>query len=100
MVRKNLSVRQTEELVNLMQGEKPRRTARPPKNAESEALAARLRERLGTKVTLRRSRGGDGTIVLHFYSDEELNSIAEKILGESLADRPLFRTIITPSFDN
>jgi ParB family transcriptional regulator, chromosome partitioning protein len=81
VVRKNLSVRQTEELVNLMQGEKPRRTARPPKNAESEALATRLRERLGTKVTLRRSRGGDGTIILHFYSDEELNSIAEAILG-------------------
>jgi len=86
VVRKNLSVRQTEELVNLMQGEKPRRTARPPKNAESEALADRLRDRLGTKVTLRRGRSRDGkvigTIVLHFYSDEELNSIAEAILGE------------------
>jgi ParB family chromosome partitioning protein len=82
VVRKGLSVRQTEELVNLMQGEKPRRPARPPKHPEAEALATRLRERLGTKVTLRRGRSGDGTIVLHFYSDEELNSIAEAILRE------------------
>ncbi len=82
VVRKNLSVRQTEELVSQMQGEKPRRPARTPKNPEADALATRLRERLNTKVTLRRGRGGDGTIVLHFYSDEELNSIAEAILGE------------------
>ena len=82
VVRKGLSVRQTEELVSEMQGEKPRRAAKRPKSAEAEALATRLRERLGTKVTLRRGRGGDGTIVLHFYSDEELNSIAEAILGE------------------
>ena len=86
VVRKGLSVRQTEELVSQMQGEKPRRAGKPPKNAEAEALANRLRERLHTKVTLRRGRNGDGTIVgtivLHFYSDEELNSIAEAILGE------------------
>ena len=86
VVHKGLSVRQTEELVNLLQGEKPHRPGRKPKNPETEALAGRLRERLGTKVTLRRGRGRDGTvtgtIILHFYSDEELNSIAETILGE------------------
>lgn len=82
VVRKNLSVRQTEELVSQMQGEKLRRPARAPKNPEADALATRLRERLGTKVTLRRGRAGDGTLVLHFYSDEELNSIAEAILRE------------------
>jgi ParB family chromosome partitioning protein len=82
VVHKGLSVRQTEELVSQMQGEKPRRAPKPAKNAEAEALATRLRERLSTRVTLRRGRGGDGTITLHFYSDEELNSIAEAILGE------------------
>ena len=82
VVRRGLSVRQTEELVNLMQGEKPRRPGRPPKNPEAEALASRLGERLSTKVTLRRGRSGSGTIVLRFHSDEDLNNIAAKILGE------------------
>jgi ParB family chromosome partitioning protein len=80
-VRKGLSVRQTEELIHQMQGEKPPRPARRAKNPEAEDLAARLRDRLNTKVSLRRGPNG-GTIVLHFYSDEELNSIAEAILGE------------------
>jgi len=82
VVRKGLSVRQTEELVHQMQGEKPARAPRPPKNAEADHLAEQLRERLGTKVTLRRGRRGEGTITLHFYSDEELNSLADAILGE------------------
>jgi ParB family chromosome partitioning protein len=82
VVRNGLSVRQTEELVNRLQGEKPRRAARAPKSAEVEHLAEQLRERLGTKVTLRRSRTGEGSITLHFYSDEELNNIAGTILGE------------------
>jgi ParB family chromosome partitioning protein len=80
LVRNNLNVRQTEELVNRLQGRKAPRPARPSRSAETEDLAARLRERLGTKVTLRRGRKG-GTITLHFYSDEELNNITETILG-------------------
>jgi ParB family chromosome partitioning protein len=80
VVRSNLNVRQTEELVQRLQGQKMPRPARPSRSAETEDLAARLRERLGTKVTLRRGRKG-GTITLHFYSDEELNSITETILG-------------------
>jgi ParB family chromosome partitioning protein len=81
LLRKGLSVRQTEELVRSMLGQKDARPARPARQAESDALAARMREALGTKVTLRRGRKG-GTITIHFYSDEELNAIAEAILGE------------------
>jgi ParB family chromosome partitioning protein len=79
--RHGYTVRQTEELVQRMLGRKSTRPARPPQEAESADLVDRLRERLNTKVTLNRGRKG-GTIVLRFYSDEELNNIAEKILGE------------------
>jgi ParB family chromosome partitioning protein len=78
--RGGLSVRQTEELVRQLLGQRPPRAPRPPRQAETEALAERLRDHLGTRVSLKRGRKG-GVITLHFYSDEELNSITEKILG-------------------
>jgi ParB family chromosome partitioning protein len=74
------TVRQTEELVRRLQGQKAARPARPAKHAETEALTGRLRERLGTRVGVKRGRKG-GTITIHFYSDEELNAITEIILG-------------------
>ncbi len=81
VVKKELSVRQTEELVRQLAGHKPSRPAKPARSAETDALATRLRESLGTKVTLRRGSHG-GTIIIHFYSDEELNAIASAIVGE------------------
>ncbi len=82
VVRHSLSVRQTEALVRRMQGEKPPPTGRAVRSAEADHLATRLREHLNTKVTLRRGRRGEGTIVLHFYSDEELTAITDAILRE------------------
>ena len=82
VVRNGLSVRQTEELVRGLQGEKPARAPRAERSVEADALADRLRERLNTKVTLRRGRRGEGTIIVHFYSDEELNGITDKILRD------------------
>lgn len=81
VVRQSLTVRQTEELVRRLQGQKDERPPKPPREAEADALATRLREHLGTKVTLKRGKRG-GTIVLHFYSDEELNALTTSILGD------------------
>jgi ParB family chromosome partitioning protein len=81
LVKKDLNVRQAEELVRQMQGQKETRPARPARHADTDALAAKLRDSLGTKVTLKRGRKG-GTLVIHFYSDEELNAIAAAIMGE------------------
>lgn len=76
---KDLTVRQTEALVRQLQGERPPRPAPPPAVPEVDALAERFRERLGTKVTIKRGKRG-GVVVLHFYSDEELNALAESLL--------------------
>jgi len=81
VLRSDLSVRQTEALVRRLLGQKEARPAREAREVETDALAERLRDHLGTRVSLRRGRKG-GTITLHFYSDEELNAISEKILGE------------------
>jgi ParB family chromosome partitioning protein len=41
----------------------------------------RLQETLGTRVTLRHSKKG-GTLVLHYYSDEELDGLTRRLLGK------------------
>ena len=80
IIRQGLSVRQAEELVRHLLGQKSSRPARASRDAEAEALALRLREALGTRVAVKRGRKG-GTIVIHFYSDEELNAIVEAIVS-------------------
>ncbi len=75
---KRLTVRQTEELVRRLQGERP--TARPRKTAAPELrdLEARLETALGTRVRLTRSRKG-GTITIYYYSDEELEALLHRL---------------------
>jgi ParB family transcriptional regulator, chromosome partitioning protein len=78
---RELNVRQTEELVHRLSGQKPASHLKPEPPPEIVALEERLRERLGTRVNLNLHRKG-GTLVIHFYSDEELDALVEQILGE------------------
>jgi len=75
-----LNVRQTEELVRRLSGERTPAAIRPAPAPEVLALEERLRQTLGTRVNLNRGRRG-GTIIIHFYSDEELDSLAGRLLG-------------------
>ncbi len=78
---KALSVRQTEELVRrLLAGPSPRKPEQPV-NPETEALEEEFRETLGTKVNLYKNRRGRGRLVIHFYSEEELQTIYDVIVG-------------------
>lgn len=67
----DLNVRQTEELVKRLSGIKP--PSPTPKNVDEnmKAVEDSLREKLGTKVDLKKS-GKGGVIAIHYYSDEEL----------------------------
>ncbi|MQC25126.1 MAG: ParB/RepB/Spo0J family partition protein [Chloroflexi bacterium] len=79
LVKRELSVRQTEELVRKLQGEKQpakRRTKQSPSMAE---LENRVRDKLGTKVALRRGRKGKGSLIIYFYSDEELEALIKHL---------------------
>jgi len=80
---RDLNVRQTEELVRQMsQDPAPRKQSKHKKEDPQMAdLASRLEGALGTKVDLRKSKQG-GQVVIHYYSDEELNAIADRLLGE------------------
>ncbi len=81
VLRFELNVRQTEELVRKLSGQKLTAEPKPAPLPEVTALEQRLRDRLGTKVALNRRKKG-GTLVIHFYSDEELNALIEQILRE------------------
>lgn len=77
----SLNVRQTEELVRKLNGDKPRRPEPPPPSSEVRAVEDRLRQRFGTKVSLHHGKRG-GTLTIHYYSDEELNNLINQLLGE------------------
>ena len=83
VLKQGLNVRQTEELVrrlaNLPQEEKP---PPPEVSPQTRAVEARFREVLGTKVSLKRS-GEGGRLVIYFYSEEELDALYGRIVGES-----------------
>jgi ParB family chromosome partitioning protein len=77
-----LNVRQTEELVRRLSGERKRRPAAARHLPEEAALEEELRQALGTRVSLRRGRRG-GTIAIRFFSDEEMNAIVDQLLRGS-----------------
>jgi len=85
VISRALSVRQTEALVAARTA-KTGEEGRPAKRALASdphlaTLEAGLRSRLGTKVVLQRSRRG-GRVVIHYYSDEELDAIYRAIVGD------------------
>ncbi len=81
LLRQELNVRQTEELVRKLSGEKLPRKQKPAAAPEVAALEERLRSSLGTKVTVRSGRKG-GTVTIHYYSDEELDALMKRLLNE------------------
>lgn len=83
VLKKGLNVRQTEALVRRRVGEREERPAPPPPSLETQALENAFRETLATKVSLQRNRRGKGRIVIHFYSDKELQHIYERIVGDA-----------------
>jgi ParB family chromosome partitioning protein len=76
------SVRQTEELVRRLREPRPAAAAVAPARLDPdlEQVEEDLRRRLGTKVTLARSRKG-GRIIIEFYSDEELAQLYDRLIG-------------------
>ena len=87
IIRRGLSVRQTEELVRRLNAPAPPKDGDDSEaldaSPETKALEDRMRTRLGTKVNLFRTRKG-GRIVIHFYSEEELADLYDRLIGESL----------------
>ncbi len=82
VIKKELSVRQTEELVAALGQAAPDKTKRgsASKRSATDAhildLESKMRERLGTKVSLR-YRKGKGSVDIKFFNDEDLQRILD-----------------------
>jgi ParB family chromosome partitioning protein len=79
-----LSVRETEAYARRL-NEQPTGLASQTENhradEETERLEEAFRQALGTRVRLMRSRTGAGQLIIHFFSDEQLQGIYEVIVG-------------------
>lgn len=74
----SMSVRQTEELIRKLAGQKPIKAKKPSRNADVNDVEKRLQHSLGTKVALKHGKKG-GTVTIYYYSGEELDALLEKL---------------------
>jgi ParB family chromosome partitioning protein len=84
VVEKNLSVRQTEELVRKWTA-RPEPTEARPRADDRVAWqhANRLQRALQTKVAIKRNTDtGQGAITIHFFDDDQLSALLDRLAGE------------------
>jgi ParB family chromosome partitioning protein len=73
-----LNVRQTEELIRKLAGQKPIKAKKPAQSADVHDVEKRLQNSLGTKVALKHGKKG-GTVTIYYYSGEELDALLDKL---------------------
>ncbi len=76
ILQKGLSVRQAEDLIKKSKGRGKSKKAIP--DAYMQSLADSLKRSLGTKVDIVK-KGKQGKVVIHFYSDDELDRLLERL---------------------
>ena len=78
VIKESLSVRQTEELIDKLQGESTGKTSTQhspqTRGVHVTSLENRLKEKLGTKVSLT-YREGKGALTIKYFSDDDLERI-------------------------
>lgn len=81
VLKQELNVRQTEQLVRRLLGRQVRQKASRQPSPETRELESQFREALSAKVSLKR-QGNGGRLVVYFYSEEELAALYDQIVGE------------------
>src|SRR5205814_1077171 len=82
VIAEQLSVRATEALARDLNLEKPATASAVETGVdpETERLEDEFRHALGTRVRLVRGRDGAGRLIIHFYSEEELQGLYDRIV--------------------
>lgn len=81
IVKKDLSVRQTEKLCKIMQKQSKEKPSAPEKKPSFYSMVElALQESLGRKISISKSKGKEGGVIsIEFYSDEELTELSNKL---------------------
>jgi len=78
IIKKSLSVRQTEALVKKTLAPKKPKSPKNESDYYIESLSKDLQKSLGTKVAIKR-KGEKGRIIIEFYSDEDLDRLIDRL---------------------
>lgn len=85
VIAKNWTVRQTEDAVRKWVSNPAREMPGEASNPLITSLEDRFQRALGTRVAVRQSPGANsGTVVIHYYSEEQLQSLFDRVIGEEL----------------
>lgn len=79
IIEKNLSVRQTENLVRALSHKhhSVKKNIKSPNSGIYKRIEDNLASHFGTKVNLKHNKNGKGSITLEYYSVQELNKILD-----------------------
>ncbi|HAT4674454.1 TPA: ParB/RepB/Spo0J family partition protein, partial [Legionella pneumophila] len=81
IIAKNLSVRETEQLVERVKNGKPELKTHHKDNPMFKEQLNSLAKHLQTKIKLKQGKTGKGTLVIHYENDHNLQKIIEQLLG-------------------
>ncbi|MBS60733.1 MAG: hypothetical protein CL606_05425 [Anaerolineaceae bacterium] len=80
IISERLNVRQTETVVQGLSVSTTKPNLISEKSVEEIDLEDRLRNSVGTKIKLHRNHNGSGRLVIYFYSDEDLETLTNRLI--------------------
>ncbi len=86
VIENGLNVRQAEALVRgWSSDDRPSGKAVPARDPDEVRIEDKIRSALGTRVALRKgAQGAGGSLTIQFFSDEQLQGIYDRLVGEEL----------------
>ncbi|HEY3311502.1 MAG TPA: ParB/RepB/Spo0J family partition protein [Anaerolineales bacterium] len=83
VLHRRMTVRQTEELVNKLKGEKPAANPREERSPEEKSLEEFIRANLSQKISVRIGKDrSSGSLTLHYGSEEEFQDLMVRLTGQ------------------
>lgn len=82
VISRKLTVRQTEELVNMLKGIAPAQKPAPVPSADAEAIADFLQGSINQKVNVKIGKQSTGSMTIYFGSEEEFQHLVVRLTGK------------------